>query len=113
MAQVLENLQREVQEARDVQSSAVALITGLKSKIDDLSNNATELSALKSALGDLSQELSDSTDSLAAAVTTDAGGGDAPTPTDPTPGTGDGGDGDNGGNTGEPETFSADDANRQ
>lgn len=86
MAHVLENLQREVQEARDAHTSAVALIGGLKTEIQNLVTNATELDELKSALTQMTQELSDSTDTLAAAVAGDQAGGGA---TDPGTGGGD------------------------
>ncbi len=65
---VLDTLRQEVQEARSAQESAIVLILGLKAKIDALAANATELNQLKSALAELSSELSDSTDSLADAV---------------------------------------------
>lgn len=65
---ILDTLRQEVQEARSAQESAIVLILGLKAKIDALAASATELSQLQAALGDLSAELSASTDSLADAV---------------------------------------------
>lgn len=64
----LEDIRREVQEAKDAQQSALALIVGLKAKIDELIHNATDLAQLQSELTALSQELSDSTDALVAGV---------------------------------------------
>lgn len=64
----LEDIRREVQEAKDAQQSALALIVGLKAKIDELVHNATDLAQLQAELTALSQELSDSTDALVAGV---------------------------------------------
>ena len=68
MSQQLADIQREVQEAKDAQTSAVVLITGLRDRINQLIDSATELGELKTQLGLLTQDLSDSTDGLAAAV---------------------------------------------
>lgn len=71
MSQQLDDIRREVSEAKDVSSSAVTLILGLKSRIDALLASELELADLKAQLAGLSQDLSDSTDALAAAVATD------------------------------------------
>jgi len=71
MSQQLDDIRREVSEAKDVASSAVTLILGLKSRIDALLASELELADLKAQLAGLSQDLSDSTDALAAAVATD------------------------------------------
>ena len=70
MSEVLDNIAREVAEAKTAHASAIALIAGLKTQLDQLVANATELGELKAAVSALSQDLSDSTDSLAAAVET-------------------------------------------
>lgn len=78
MSEQLEAIRREVAEAKTAQQSAIVLIDGLKTQLDSIVANATELTELKAELAALSIDLSDSTDALAAAVAT-------PPATDPTP----------------------------
>lgn len=69
MLEVIQDLRREVAEAKDAQASAVVLIKGLQAQIADLAQQATDLTQLKADLAALAQDLSDSTDALADAVT--------------------------------------------
>lgn len=82
MANALEDLQREVSEAKAGQESAIALIEGLRDRLDAMVDSAASYAELQAQVEALSAELSDSTDALAAAVTTPA-----PTeaPLDPVP----------------------------
>lgn len=73
MSTAVEDVKREVAEARGAHASAIALITQLVGMIQD----ATDLEELKAT----AQELSDSTDELAAAVT--ANSPSTGQPTDP------------------------------
>ena len=68
MTQAIEDLRREVSEAKDAQASAILLIEGIRTQLEDMAENATELAALKSEVIALSADLSDSTDGLATAV---------------------------------------------
>ena len=70
MSQQLDDLTREVQESKTAQEGAVTLIEGTRQQLMDMANNATELEDLKSQVATLAQELSDSTDALAAATAT-------------------------------------------
>lgn len=121
MGNALENIQREVAEAKDAQSSAIVLIKGIRQQLIDLAANATDLAAFKAEVEGLAVELSDSTDALGAAVAEDGAGEPEPDPapfptdedeqptdpveptepTDPEPGEGEG-EGE-GGETGEGE----------
>lgn len=68
---VLDDVTREVNEAKDVMSSAVALINGIQARIDAAVTAALEGGATAAQLEPftaLSQELSDQTDALSAAV---------------------------------------------
>lgn len=66
----LDNILREVQEAKDAHASAIALITEFRAKLDEMAAGAVELEALRAQIETLSADLSASTDALAAAVVT-------------------------------------------
>lgn len=66
----LDNILREVQEAKDAHASAIALITEIRAKLDEMAAGAVELEALRAGVETLSADLSASTDALAAAVVT-------------------------------------------
>ncbi len=80
MTLALENLTREIGEAKAGQASAVVLINAIREQLTELASNATELQSLKSSIEELAQELSDSTDDLAAAVGTPGEGEDPVAP---------------------------------
>lgn len=82
MSDALENIRREVGEAKAGQASAVALISGIREQLAQLVANATDLEALKTEVNQLATDLSDSTDALGAAMATD-GGGAEPAPVEP------------------------------
>lgn len=64
--------------AEEASEIAKAALKAQQFGLDDCDPSSTELDELKAALGVLSQDLSDSTDGLAAAVATP--GNDEPTP---------------------------------
>lgn len=68
MSEQLDNLTREVSEARSVGASAIALIEGIAQQLRDMANSATELADLKTQVQTLSDDLSGSTDDIAGAV---------------------------------------------
>lgn len=68
MASAIENLRREVAEARAGQDSAVALIEGLRDRLDEMLTSTESFAELQREVDSLSQDLSASTDKLAAAV---------------------------------------------
>lgn len=78
MTQQLDDLTREVSETKDVQQSAVTLLEGLKTQLDEAiaANQGGDNGA---ALAELSTQLDTSTNALAAAVA--RGGSAAPAPT--------------------------------
>lgn len=64
----IEDLRREVAESKGAVASAITLIEGLRDRLDAMVDSAEDLAALQAEVSALSSELSDSTDSLAAAV---------------------------------------------
>jgi hypothetical protein len=64
----LTNLQNEVAETTTVQQSAVVLLQGLKSRLDAAIAELAQAGVTNEALNQLSSDLNNSTDSLAAAV---------------------------------------------
>lgn len=85
MSEQLENIRREVEEAKTAASSAVALILGLKAKLDELLTIKGDYEALRAGVEALSTDLSDSTDNLAAAVAANTEAPAEPAPVDPIP----------------------------
>lgn len=78
MANALEALRREVAEAKAGQESAVALIKGLRDRLDAMIDTSADYADLQAQVEAMSTELSDSTDQLAAAVV-EPGTGQNPT----------------------------------
>lgn len=68
MASALENMRREVSEARSGMESAKVLIQSLHERLDQMLIDTESLQELQSEVNDLSVELSKSTDTLAEAV---------------------------------------------
>lgn len=68
MANAIEELRREVAEANAGVDSAVALIQGLRDRLDQMVDDSASLAELRAEVEALSGELSASTDELAAAV---------------------------------------------
>lgn len=79
MASALEDIRREVAEARAGQASAVQLIRGLRDKLDQMIDDSTSYKELSEAVAGLANDLSDSTDELAAAVAEEPAEEPAPT----------------------------------
>lgn len=74
----IEDLRREVAESAGAVQSAITLIEGLRDRLDEMVDSAEDLAALQAEVSALSAELSNSTDSLAAAVA-------EPAPEEPAP----------------------------
>lgn len=79
MATAMENLKREVAEAKAGMASAKALLEGLRDRLSQMVDDSTSLKELRSEVDGLATELSDSTDALASAVV-EPGAGESPAP---------------------------------
>ena len=68
MSIAIEYLRQEVAESKAGVESAIALIGGLRDRLDEMVDSTASLEELQAEVNALSAELSDNTDSLAAAV---------------------------------------------
>lgn len=79
MSEAIENLRREVAEAKAGQASAIVLIEGIRDQLNTMLDTSRSFAELKAEVDTLATDLSDSTDALSAAVAS------PPTPAEPTP----------------------------
>jgi hypothetical protein len=64
----LETLKTQVTDLKTVNDSVVGLLTLIKQKLDDMAQNATDLATLKQGVLEVSQEIDQEKQDLAAAV---------------------------------------------
>jgi hypothetical protein len=84
MATAMENLKREVAEAKAGVASAKAAFAALVERLNQMVDDSTSLKELRAEVDGLAVELSDSTDELAAAIVA-PGAGEEPAPEEPAP----------------------------